>query len=85
VGTAIVALCRGGDPVLTVVASTEGRRRVLWRRRRFSWAFAGGIVLPAAAFAWMVTGATFQFFRSTSFSNFYGVQTRLLLCLLAIV
>ena len=26
VGTAIVALCRGGDPVLTVVASTVGRQ-----------------------------------------------------------
>ena len=48
-------------------------------RRRFACGSAGGIVVSAAAFAWMVTGGTFQFFQSTAFSSFYDVQARSLL------
>jgi len=47
--------------------------------RRFFWASAVGIVVSGAAFAWMVTGGTFRFFRSVPFSNFYDVQARSLL------
>jgi hypothetical protein len=48
-------------------------------RRRFALGSGGGIVVSTVAFAWMVTGGTFQFFRSNSFSNFYDVQARSLL------
>lgn len=47
--------------------------------RRFLWASVAGIAVSCAAFAWMVTGGTFRFFRSVPFSNFYDVQARSLL------
>ncbi len=48
-------------------------------RRRYVWGSAVGIVCSSAAFAWLVTGGTFDFFRSVPFSNFYDVQARSLL------
>jgi len=47
--------------------------------RRFLWASVVGIAVSGGAFAWMVTGGTFRFFRSVPFSNFYDVQARSLL------
>jgi len=47
--------------------------------RRFGWASVVGIAISGAAFAWVVTGGTFRFFRSVPFSNFYDVQARSLL------
>ncbi|MGD0391890.1 MAG: hypothetical protein ABSC41_04545 [Acidimicrobiales bacterium] len=46
---------------------------------RFVWSSAIGIAVSGAAFSWLVTGGTFQFFRSIPFSNFYDVQARSLL------
>jgi hypothetical protein len=44
--------------------------------RRFLYGSTVGITIAGAAFAWMVTGGTFQFFRSVPFSTFYDVQAR---------
>src|SRR5450755_691970 len=44
--------------------------------RRFVWGSAVGIVVSGAAFAWLVTAGTFQFFQSVPFSNFYDAQVR---------
>jgi hypothetical protein len=48
-------------------------------RRRFGRSSAAGIALAGAAFSWLVTGGTFQFFKSVPFSNFYDVQARALM------
>src|ERR1039458_4850395 len=44
--------------------------------RRFLYGSTVGITIAGVAFAWMVTGGTFQFFRSVPFSTFYDVQAR---------
>src|ERR1035437_2861169 len=44
--------------------------------RRFLYGSTVGITIAGAAFAWMVTGGTFQFLRSVPFSTFYDVQAR---------
>jgi hypothetical protein len=67
------------DPELPLIESTVDHRAGDVSHRRFAWGCVGGIVVSAAAFAWMVTGGTFQFFQSNSFSNFYDVQARSLL------
>jgi hypothetical protein len=46
---------------------------------RFVWGSAIGTAVSGAAFSWLVTGGTFQFFRSVPFSDFYDVQARSLL------
>jgi hypothetical protein len=43
------------------------------------WSSAIGIAVAGGAFAWLVTGGTFEFFTSVPFSNFYDVQARSLL------
>ena len=73
------APCHAVIRELLAVTSTMGRQAVDVARRRFAWGSAAGIVVSTAAFAWMVTGGTFQFFRSVPFSNFYDVQARSLL------
>jgi hypothetical protein len=40
------------------------------------WGSVVGIAISGAAFAWLVTSGTFQFFQSVPFSNFYDVQAR---------
>jgi len=44
--------------------------------RRYVYGCSAAIAISGAAFAWMVTGGTFQFFQSLPFSNFYDVQAR---------
>ncbi|MGH9302388.1 MAG: hypothetical protein ACRD0E_10955, partial [Acidimicrobiales bacterium] len=46
---------------------------------RFNRACLIGAVLAVAAFAWMVTGGTFDFLGRYQFSNFYDAQARALL------
>lgn len=47
--------------------------------RRFAAGCAAGGVVAVVAFAWMVTGGTFQFFQSGLNTDFYDVQARALL------
>lgn len=45
-------------------------------RRRFAAASGVGIAISAAAFAWLVTDGTFNFFQTIPFGSFYDVQAR---------
>ncbi|MGO9559231.1 MAG: hypothetical protein ACLPQS_10590 [Acidimicrobiales bacterium] len=48
-------------------------------RRRYSGGCIGGSGLAIAAFAWMITGGTWNFFQSGLNTEFYDVQARALL------
>ncbi len=44
--------------------------------RRYAYGCSAAIAISGVAFAWMVTGGTFQFLQSLPFSDFYDVQAR---------
>ncbi|MGP0032447.1 MAG: hypothetical protein ACLPVF_18345 [Acidimicrobiales bacterium] len=67
------------DPEVLVAGNGSPRTTPDVSRRRFAWGCVVGTVVSGAAFAWMVTGGTFQFLQSSAFSNFYDAQARSLL------